>query len=101
MNAPITRLALCACLLALAACEKTPPNPPKPIVQTMPSTPADVPSVAAASPLPPASGPTPYTAPSKADGTRNPAQASQGVPQPGQNNDHSAPLGPGKTTSTP
>jgi ribosomal protein L3 len=35
------------------------------------------------------------------DGERSPSQVSKGMPMPGQNNDHSAPLDTAKSASSP
>lgn len=104
MNKPIGEIALSACLLLLAACDKAPPAAPSaPIAdRPVPAEPAAAsgsetdPSLPPAETVfPPASNPTdPET--TETDGTRKPAMAPEDQPTekpiPGQNNDHSAPL---------
>jgi hypothetical protein len=104
MRHPAAMVALSACLLALAACDKVPPTLPTPIVnQSVPAeagatatTGANTSVPSAASVFPPAA--TAEVAPvlKPTDGVRHPEQASESaplsLPLPGQNNDHSAPL---------
>lgn len=104
MNTPSALIALCASVMFLGACGKTTPAPPKPVIN--PSVPnlsggtsgavanPGVPS--AGSVFPPSNGGSGDPAQSKTDGTRKPAQESDTLPMPGQNNDHSAPLSPAK-----
>lgn len=109
MNKPLAAIALSACLLALAACDRTPPAvPPTPIADTpapaesgaVAGSEIDVPVPSAASVFPSESvTPTPLAA-TETDGTRKPALEPEAVPilkpMPGQNNDHSAPLSSGQ-----
>lgn len=102
MKTPMTLIALSACLMLLAACEKTTPAPPTPMltqpVAAEPGATTDVaaqPSVpSAASVLPPLNADPVDPALGETDGTRKPKLASDEQLLPGQNNDHSAPLSP-------
>ena len=108
MRKPFTLIALCTGALALNACDKTPTSHPAPIVE-----PVQTESAAAAGPVATTSVPSadsvfsPASA-AKADptlgrsnSTMSAAQESTAMPIPGQNNDHSAPLGPAKRASAP
>ncbi|WP_302174595.1 hypothetical protein [uncultured Hydrogenophaga sp.] len=78
--------AACLATALLTACDQSAPEPaPGP-----PSGPAEYPVTSP--PAPPAALPDQSTT----DGTRKPAQTSPGVLVPGQNNDHSAPISPGR-----
>lgn len=100
-----------ACLTAalLTACDRTAPEPPSGPTSGAPSGPAEypltsppAPPATVPDPMPPASAVMPPNAgrtlpgQSTTDGTRKPYQASPGVLVPGQNNDHSAPISPGR-----
>jgi uncharacterized protein involved in copper resistance len=109
MKQTLTLIALCACVLALGACEKKSAPPPTPKVTEAvpagtgaatqyagdPSMPSAAPAYAATS----ASAAEATAA--QADGTRKPGLDSKVTPMPGQNNDHSAPLSPAKGASAP
>ncbi len=109
MNTPFALIALCACLLSLGACDKSPTTPPTPIViNSVPTesaattgsvTDPSLPSAKAV--FPSASATQAGSTPGRTDGIRNPAQEATGTMMPGQNNDHSAPLGPSKSASSP
>ena len=113
MNTPLSLIAVCASVIVLAACDKTPTDPPMPKADIAAPTRSAAATTPAADPsLPPAASVLPATneaaaasAALQTDGTRNPAQPAPpppvGGPIPGQNNDHSAPLGPGKAASAP
>ena len=112
MNTPFALIALCASALWLGACDKTPTSPPTPVVSQPASTESGVavgsvpdPSLPSAKSVFPSANNTQADAtPSRSDGTRNPDQESTPAtdkPMPGQNNDHSAPLGPTKSASSP
>lgn len=115
MNKPLTLIALCIGVLSLGACDKTPTTPPTPMVdKPLPTQSAATTGTVADPSLPSATSvfsrantanttaadPTP----GRPDGTRNTAQEATpatGQPIPGQNNDHSAPLGPAQRASSP
>lgn len=109
MNTYVASIALCACVLGLSACDRTPTAPPTAMVEKPVPTesvarvgPATDPSLPSAqSVFPPASAATADPTPGRPDGTRNPAQEAIGTPMPGQNNDHSAPVAPAKPASSP
>ena len=98
MKTPASMMVLCASVLLVSACDKTPTQPPLPTA----TQPATAPS--AADPSVPsaesvfAPGNAAKTDPTlgQTDGTRKPAQASDTKLMPGQNNDHSAPLSTAK-----
>lgn len=100
MNTPLTLIALCACVVLLGACDKTPEAPTAPVVnQPVPdgygatAGPASDPSLPPAeSVFPPGAEARTDPALGETDGTRKPKQASEQKLLPGQNNDHSAPL---------
>lgn len=104
MPTPYALIALCACVTLLSACDKTPSKPPMPsLSMPLPSAsgaPAGVPTdpslPSASSVFPPGSAAKADPTLGPGDGTRKPAQESETKPMPGQNNDHSAPLGPAK-----
>jgi hypothetical protein len=110
MRTPFAVTALFACVLWLGACDKTPTAPATPMADKT-AVPAEAGARAgsAADPsLPSAESALPPVIANKAnppvvatDGTRSPAQESKGLPLPGQNNDHSAPIGPAKRASAP
>lgn len=102
MKTPMASITLCAAVMFLGACDKTTPAPPEPIVnQPGLSEPGPTTGSVANPPVPSAESVFP---PGKAvdpalgetDGTRKPKQESDVKLMPGQNNDHSAPLGPSK-----
>jgi len=109
MSTPFALIALCAFALSLGACDKTPTSPPTPTVNRPAPTESGVATGALADPslpsaqsvFPPASIAAAGSAPGRTDGLRNPAQESTGMPMPGQNNDHSAPVRPAKPASSP
>lgn len=109
MNTSFALIALCAGVLSLGACDKTQTTASAPMVdQPMPSA-----SGVMAGPLTDPSLPSAESAisqsnvsktdptPVRTDGTRQPAQDGRTTPMPGQNNDHSAPLGAGRPASAP
>lgn len=109
MRTPFALIAVFASVLWLGACDKTPTTPPKPIAD-MPlpaesgarAGPVGDPSVPSTeSVFPPTNANTAKPTVALSDGERNPAQASKGLPMPGQNNDHSAPLDTPKRASSP
>ena len=100
--------ALIAASLALGACSKTPTEPPTPVMQPVQEAPASRapdatdPSVpAAASVVAPAVQAKPAPDGGRTNSSMSSAQESSRMPMPGQNNDHSAPLGPAKPASGP
>ena len=105
-------IALGTCLLALGACDQKPTGPrtPTPTVLQPALTeaaatagPVASPSVPSAeSVFPPASAAA-AAAPmqERSNRTMSAAQESTAMPMPGQNNDHSAPLGTAKRASAP
>lgn len=109
MNPPFALIALCAGVLCLGACDKTPTDPPTPMVDKPVATAPGVTGGPASDPsLPSAESvlsqgnvtkadPTPV----RSDGTRNPGQDATATPLPGQNNDHSAPISSARPASTP
>lgn len=108
MNTPATLIALCASVLALGACDKTPTAPPTPtVIGSVPTDPAatapvDDPSLPSAeSVFPGPNASSTDASPGRPDGTRNTAQEAIGIPIPGQNNDHSAPAVPAQPASAP
>ena len=108
MNTPFALIALCACVLGLSACDKTQPIPPTPTVNK-PLVNESVATAGSVDPsLPPIQSVLSPAAATKADPTAgrsnttmSAAQESTAMPMPGQNNDHSAPLGPAKRASSP
>jgi len=109
MNTPFAMIPLCACLLWLGACDKTPTTPATPVINNAVPTesaatagPVSDPSLPSAeSVFSPASSINADPTPGRPDGTRNPAQEAMGTPIPGQNNDHSAPAAPARRASSP
>jgi len=109
MNPPFTLIALCACVLWLGACDKTPTNLPTPMVNkpvptesgAMAGSVADPSVPPAASVLPPATATKADPTLGRSNSTMSAAQESTAMPMPGQNNDHSAPLGPAQRASSP
>lgn len=109
MKTPFALIALCACVLGLAACDKTAAPPPAPMVNTPVPTESGATAGSVADPSVPSSESVfPAANPVQADpalkqsnGTLSAAQESKAMPLPGQNNDHSSPLGPGKGASSP
>lgn len=93
------RLLCCASALAsvlwLAACDKTEAPP---VHQETPAMvpPATPPNPATKAPVLPPNAAQGDPIPKPTDGVRRPAQQSDDQPMPGQNNDHSAPLNPGR-----
>ena len=104
MKKPLLLIALGACVLLLSACDKTPNPLPAPILNAPgptgsnpPLGPPNDPSLPSAeSVFPPGSTTSPNAASTETDGTREPKQAATGTLEPGQNNDHSAPLSTAK-----
>lgn len=101
MNTPSALIALCACVMSLSACDKKPTAPPTPalslpvpVVSGATTGSTTDPSLPSASSIFPSG--TTDSALGTTDGTRKPAQESETKLMPGQNNDHSAPLGPAK-----
>lgn len=108
MKTPSAVIALFASMLGLGACDKTPSRPPAPIVEPVqvdsgtaagPAGSTSVPS--ADSVFAPASAPKADAAAGRSNSALSAAQQSTAMPMPGQNNDHSAPLGPAKRASAP
>lgn len=109
MHTPLSLIALCACVLSLGACDRTPAAPPTPVASDPAAAESRAtagsvanPSVPSAdsvfSPASPAKVDTP---PGRSNRTMSAAQESTAMPMPGQNNDHSAPLIPAKPASSP
>ena len=109
MKTPSALIALCACVLGLAACDKTPTPPPTPMVDKQVPTGSGAtagsvadPSVPSAdSVLSPANTTKADPTARRSNSTMSAGQESTAMPMPGQNNDHSAPLVPGKRASSP
>ncbi len=109
MNTPYSLIAICAAALLLSACDKTPATPPKPTVSQPGPTlsgamaaPAVDPSLPSAeSALTPANAARADSALGRSNNTMSATQESTAMPMPGQNNDHSAPLGPARRASAP
>ena len=109
MPTPLTVIALCACVLCLGACDKTSSTPPTPTLNSpVPTdsgaTPGSVgtPSVpSAASVFSPASAAQAEQTSGRSNNTMSTGQESTAMPMPGQNNDHSAPLGSDRRASAP
>jgi hypothetical protein len=109
MRTPFAVIVLFASVLSLGACDKastTPPTPqadrPLPAGSDARAGPVGDPSVPSAeSALGPANTSKANPTVVAKDGERSPAQVSKGVPLPGQNNDHSAPLDTAKRASSP
>jgi hypothetical protein len=109
MNTSLAWSVLSACVLGLVACDKTPSSPPMPTVSQPVATPSGATpgSVAessvplAASVFPSANAPKSEETASRSNSTMSATQESTAMPMPGQNNDHSAPLGPAKHASAP
>lgn len=93
MNAPSIWITLFACGPLLMGCDKTPTTSPLPTAAPSAADPS-VPS--AESVFAPGDAAKADPALGKTDGTRKPAQESETKLMPGQNNDHSAPLGTAK-----
>ncbi|MDP2407132.1 MAG: hypothetical protein U1D36_18810 [Hydrogenophaga sp.] len=104
MKTSLALIALCAWVLLLGACDKTPVDPTAPEVnQPAPNEygatqgPATDPSLPPAeSVFPPGTNAKTDPTLGETDGTRMPKQESDVKLLPGQNNDHSAPLSPAK-----
>jgi len=108
MKTPLTLIVLGASVVLLSACDRTPQPLPTPLLNapglTSPSQPlgpplgppADPSLPSAESVFPPGSTASPIAAETETDGTREPKEAATGVLEPGQNNDHSAPLSTAK-----
>lgn len=103
MENAIGAIALCACVLSLAACDRTPSaDPPIPVADKPAPAEAGAAEPGISVPVPPAASvfppqnATPTEPTKETDGTRKPAmepeEAAIPKPLPGQNNDHSAPL---------
>lgn len=103
MRTPFALIALFSSVLWLGACDKTPTAPPTPITESgARAGPVGDPSLPSTeSVFPPANTNTAKPTVAATDGERNPAQESKGLPMPGQNNDHSAPLDTAKRASSP
>lgn len=107
MKSPLALI--CAGVLALGACDKTPTSPPTPVVTTPVPTesaatagPATDPSVPSAeSVFPNANTPIATANPGRSMAPLSDAQESTAMPMPGQNNDHSAPAAPASRASSP
>lgn len=95
MNTPSRGIALLASAFLLMGCDRAPTTPPPTSNALPPATaPATDPSVPPTeSVIPPGSAAKEDPAQGQTDGTRKPAQESDTKLLPGQNNDHSAPLG--------
>lgn len=99
-----TTMTLIAIGALLSACDRTPAplptpmlNTPGPIGLSPPLGPPNDPSLPPAeSVFQPGSTASPNAAETETDGTREPKQAATGLLEPGQNNDHSAPLSTAK-----
>ena len=106
---PWVVIAICASVLSLGACDRRPTAAPAPLADTPVAADAgsragaggdpSVPSTESAFPTASARKADPTVVVS--DGERNPAQESKGLPMPGQNNDHSAPLDTAKRAGSP
>jgi hypothetical protein len=109
MQTPFAVIALCASMLSLGACDKTPTTPPAPSVGQPSPTESPVTAGSAADPsVPSAESVFPRATATRADPTlgrsnsaMSAAQESTAMPMPGQNNDHSAPIGPARRASSP
>ena len=108
MHTPVVVIALCTGMLALSACDKTPVSPPAPKVEAAQTGSAAAAGSVANTSVPTADSVFPAANAAKVDpnlGRSNSplsaAQESAAMPMPGQNNDHSAPLGPAKRASAP
>jgi hypothetical protein len=109
MRTPLALITVFASVLSLGACNRTPTTVPTPVIDQPVSLESDararsggdpsVPTTESAFPTTNANAAKPTVPVS--DGERNPAQASKGLPMPGQNNDHSAPLDTAKRASSP
>lgn len=108
MNTALALIVLSAGVLGLGACDKTPSSPPLPTVNqpvatqtgTRAGSVAESSVPPAASVFPSANAPPQATA-GRSNSTMSAAQESTAMPMPGQNNDHSAPLGPARRASAP
>lgn len=109
MRTALALIALVASVLWLGACDKAPTTSPTPVAEEPVSAASDArarsggdPSVPTTeSAFPPTNANQAKATVAASDGERNPAQASKGLPMPGQNNDHSAPLDTAKRASGP
>ena len=109
MHPTSTVMALCSCVLWLGACDKTPPMPPAPVVSTPAPTESGVTTgsagntsvPAAEAVLLPANAAQTASAAGRSNSGLTNAQESTAMPMPGQVNDHSAPVVPGKGASAP
>jgi len=98
--------ALIVTALVLIACSKVPSEPPAPTTKPPTSETAPAPAGGrdtsvpdAASVLSPAGAAKADPAAERSNSAMSRAQESSAMPVPGQNNDHSAPLGPAKSAS--
>lgn len=105
---PLSAIAIFAGLLWLSGCDRTPETPLMPTVeppmQTQPGSTAGTasdPSVPSADAVLPSASTMTEPPPTSPTGVPSDAQESKAMPMPGQNNDHSSPLGPGKAASAP
>jgi len=109
MHTPFAMIALCASVLLLGGCDKTPTASETPMADTPVQTESaataravDDPSVPAAeSVLPPVNATKADPTPGGSNDTMSSAQESTAMPMPGQNNDHSTPLRPAKRANSP
>jgi hypothetical protein len=95
-------------LLTLCGCSKTPPDFPTPPASAGPALPVSAAAragetsvPAAASVFTPARAASADPSAGRSNNSMNATQESTAMPMPGQNNDHSAPLGPAKPASSP
>jgi hypothetical protein len=109
LRRPWAVVTLCASALSLGACDQTPTAPRAPMVgQPVTGEPgvtagsAVDPSVpSAASVFSPASAALADPPTGRSNSAMSATQESTAMPMPGQNNDHSAPLGPARRASQP
>lgn len=102
------RASLLVMVLVMSACSKAPPAPPAPVTtapraETSParSGASDTSVPDAASVLTPSAEPKGNPAAGRTNDAMTRDQESSAMPMPGQNNDHSAPVGPAKRASSP
>jgi hypothetical protein len=100
--------ALLLMALVMIACSKEPSAPPAPMttasqVETPPARAVgpDTSVPDAGSVLTPNAGPKADSTAGRTNGAMTRSQESSAMPMPGQNNDHSAPVGPAKRASSP
>jgi hypothetical protein len=100
--------ALLLMALVMIACSKEPSAPPAPMTT---APPVETPPAKAGGPdtsvpdagsvLTPSAGPKADPTAGRTNGAMTPSQESSAMPMSGQNNDHSAPVGPAKRASSP